>query len=170
MLQAAYGLIIFALLLLWVSSRQRRNLGLPSGQVIYSDTGQWKKVKQPLYDPKFGLAGKPDYLIQHKGTIIPIEVKSNTKIDHPYQSHIYQLAAYCYLIQQNYNYRPTHGILHYPNQTFAIDYTEDLESKLHRIIFEMHNFGNGKIPPRSHESISKCRRCGYREICDQMIK
>jgi CRISPR-associated exonuclease Cas4 len=170
MLLAACALIILAILLLWVSSRQRRNLGLPTGQVIYSDTGKWREVQQPLFDLKTGLAGKPDYLVQHKGTFIPVEVKSNLKGDQPYQSHVYQLAAYCYLIQQNYNNRPTHGILHYPNRTFAIDYTKELESKLHQIIFRIHNIGNGRAPHRSHESAAKCNHCGYREICDQRIE
>lgn len=170
MLLAACTLIILAILLLWVSSKQRRNLGLPTGQVIYSDTDQWKKVEKPLYDPKTGLAGKPDYLVQHKGTFIPVEVKSNLKGDQPYQSHIYQLAAYCYLVQQYYNNRPTHGILHYPDRSFAIDYTEELESKLHQIIYEIHKNENGKAPHRSHELIAKCKRCGYREICDQKIE
>jgi len=169
MLLAAFVLIILAIILLWISSRQRRNLGLPSGRVIYSDTDQWRKVEQPLYDPKIGLTGKPDYLVQHKDKCIPIEVKSNLKSQKPYSSHIYQLAAYCYLIQSRYNSRPPYGILHYPNRTFAIDYTPELESKLHQIINEIRRCEDGNGPHRSHESIAKCKRCGYRDICDQRL-
>lgn len=170
MLISAFALIGLAILLLWVSSRQRRDLGLPTGRIIYSDTDQWKKVEQPFYDPKTGLVGKPDYLVQHKRTIIPVEVKSKLKGQKPYQSHLIQLAAYCYLIEQNYNNRPTYGILHYPSHTFAIDYTEELESKLHQIIYELRKCENGKEPYRSHESVSRCKRCGYRDVCDQKIE
>jgi CRISPR-associated exonuclease Cas4 len=170
MLFSAFALIALAILLLWISSRQRRDLGLPPGRVIYSDTNRWKPVEQPFYDPKIGLAGKPDYLVQHKGTYIPVEVKSNLKGKKPYQSHIYQLAAYCYLIEQNYKNRPTYGILHYPSRTFAIDYTIELESKLHQIICELQECENGREPHRSHESFARCKHCGFRDICDQKIE
>jgi CRISPR-associated exonuclease Cas4 len=169
MLLEAFALIILAIILLWVSSKQRRNLGFPTGRIIYSDTDQWKKVEQPLYDPKLGLTGKPDYLVKHKDTYIPIEVKSNPNIQKPYSSHIYQLAAYCYLIQIRYNIRPPYGILHYPNHTFAIDYTSEMESKLHQIINEIRKCEDGNGPHRSHESVAKCKRCGYRYKCDQSL-
>jgi CRISPR-associated exonuclease Cas4 len=170
MLVSAFVLIALAILLLWISSRQRRELGLPTGRIVYSDTNQWESVAQPFYDPKTGLAGKPDYLIQHKKSFIPVEVKSNLKGQQPYQSHIFQLAAYCYLIEQNYNNRPDYGILYYPSRTFAIDYTEELESKLHQIIYELRKCENGIEPHRSHESIARCKHCGYRDICDQKIE
>ena len=169
MLIAVFVLTILAIILLWISSRQRRNLGLPTGRVIYSDTDLWKRVEQPLYDSKLGLTGKPDYLVKHKGTYIPIEVKSNPKIQQPFTSHIYQLAAYCYLVHSRYNIRPPYGILHYPNRTFAVDYTPDLESELHQIINEIHKCADGNDPHRPHELIAKCKHCGYRDICDQRL-
>jgi CRISPR-associated exonuclease Cas4 len=167
MLISAVTLLVLAIILLWIASIQRRNLGLPTGRVIYSDTNQWKNPEQPLYDAKIDLTGKPDYLIQENKTLIPVEVKSNLRGQQPYQSHIYQLAAYCYLIERNYNIRPPYGILHYPDHSFAIDYTEELESKLHQIIYDLRKCENGKAPPRSHQSIARCKGCGYREICDQ---
>jgi len=169
MLLAAIILLILAGILLRISSRQRRILGLPAGRIIYSDTDQWKTVEQPLYDPELGLTGKPDYLVKHKNTYIPIELKSNPNIKNPYSSHIYQLAAYCHLVQSRYNLRPPYGILHYPNHTFAIDYTPELESKLHQIINEIRKCEDEHGPQRSHDSLAKCKRCGYRDICDQRL-
>jgi CRISPR-associated exonuclease Cas4 len=166
---AAFILISLAIILFWISYRQRRNLGLPVGRVIYSDTHQWKTEKQPFYDPDLDLTGKPDYLVKHKNTFIPIELKSNPRIQYPYPSHIYQLAAYCHLVQARYNHRPPYGILQYPTNTFVIDYTPELESKLHKIIADIRKCEDGHIPHRSHHSFAKCKQCGYRDICDQRL-
>ena len=51
MLIAAVLLLCAALVVLWLSSRQRRSAGLPAGQVIYRDTGGGTRVEKPLYDP-----------------------------------------------------------------------------------------------------------------------
>ena len=42
-------------------------------------------------------------------------------------SHIYQLASYCLLVEKTYGKRPPYGIIHYKDQDFAIDYTQELE-------------------------------------------
>ena len=43
------GLIIIAILLFWQAGKQQRAAGLPAGRVIYTDTGAWGKIEQPLY-------------------------------------------------------------------------------------------------------------------------
>src|SRR5512139_2055420 len=98
----AFLLILLALFLYWQSSRQRKEAGLPRGRVIYTDTRGWGKLERPLYDGELGLTGKPDYLVRQKGQIIPVEVKSGRAPEAPYDSHIYQLAAYCLLVQKAY--------------------------------------------------------------------
>ena len=87
----------------------------------------------------------------------------------PYDAHIFQLAAYCLLVQRHYGKRPAYGILHYPNRTFAIDYTARLEEQLLRLLEEMHAQERRKDLPRSHDSPARCSRCGYRLICDQRL-
>jgi CRISPR-associated exonuclease Cas4 len=75
MLYAILLFFLLALIFFWQSRRQRQEAGLPGGQVIYTDTRAWgEKVEHPLYDQLLGLTGKPDYLVQQNGQIIPVEV------------------------------------------------------------------------------------------------
>jgi CRISPR-associated exonuclease Cas4 len=160
---------VLALLLLWESSRQRRESGLPAGRVIYTDTRPWGEVEKPLYDPVTGLTGKPDYLVEEKGLWIPVEVKSSYAPAAPYQGHVYQLAAYCLLVEKVSGKRPPYGILRYRNRTYAIDYTTEMEESLRDLLDEMRLAERRGEADRSHEEPARCARCGYRSTCDQKL-
>ena len=163
-------LVLAALALFWIAARQRRTAGLPAGRVISADTSRWGKVEKPLYDSLLDLTGKPDYLLEQTGRLIPIEIKSSRAVQAPYDGHIFQLAAYCLLTHRVFGRRPPHGILHYPNQTFSIEYTDQLETTLLEIISDMRQQEHLKEISRSHASFSKCQRCGFRSMCDQALK
>jgi CRISPR-associated exonuclease Cas4 len=165
----AVALLIIGLLFLWQAGRQRKATGLPGGEVIYTDTRAWGAVDKPLYDEKLDLVGRPDYLVQKGEMIIPVEVKSSQVKQSPYDSHIFQLAAYCYLVGRNYGVRPSHGILRYPNRTYRIEYTPELEEKLINLIAEIRTKGHLRKINRSHESPRRCASCGYRSTCDQRL-
>jgi CRISPR-associated exonuclease Cas4 len=169
MLILAFIIFILALVLLWQANRSQRAIGLPAGRVIYSDTQGWGPVEQPLYDADLGLVGKPDYIVEAGGQVIPVEVKSSPVATAPYDAHIFQLAAYCLLVQRHYGKRPRYGILHYPNRTYAIDYTAKLEAQLLKLLDEMHTQERRKDLPRSHNSAARCSRCGFRAICNQRL-
>jgi len=167
-------LVCLALGLLWLSTRQRKAIGMPGGRLIYSDTSRWGAVEKPLYAPVLGLTGKPDYLVEQGGQVIPVEVKTSRPNQGPYDSHIYQLAAYCLLVNYVYGKRPKYGIIHYtdknqPGQTFAIDFTEELETAVLHTIQEMQAISLRKGIDRSHDSPQRCTRCGYRHTCDQAL-
>jgi CRISPR-associated exonuclease Cas4 len=163
-------LVILAVILLWIAARQRKAAGLPGGRVIYSDTKSWGDVDQPLYDPSLNLTGKPDYLVQKGERLVPVEVKSRRVSKAPYDSHIYQLAAYCLLVDRAFGKRPPYGILHYSNRTFAIDYTPELESALLDLMVEMRAQQYRRNVARSHNAPERCFRCGFRTICDQALR
>ncbi|MGE5224983.1 MAG: CRISPR-associated protein Cas4 [Omnitrophica WOR_2 bacterium] len=162
-------LLFFALLLFWLSWRSRKATGLPGGRVIYSDTRSWGPLEKPLYDPNSGLTGRPDYLVDQGGKLIPVEVKTTSVSDAPYDSHIFQLAAYCMLVHHVLGKRPPYGILHYANRTYAIDYTPQLEKALYELLEEMRQQSARQELNRSHESPRRCSRCGFRSICDQHL-
>jgi len=162
--------LVVALGLFFISARQKRNAGIPGGRVIYSDTSKWSKVEKPLFDPNIRLAGKPDYLVELGKQVIPIEVKSRRAPQAPFDSHIFQLAAYCLLVQHEYGTRPNYGIIHYPNRTFAIDFTSTLEDSTKEIILQMQGRMTHPQVARSHENPHCCKRCGYRSICDQSLR
>ena len=168
-LYIALAILLLAFVLLFISGRQRHRLGLPGGRVVYTDTRAWGPVEKPLYDPHLELTGKPDYLVEHGEFIIPIEVKSGRAPAEPYDTHIFQLAAYCRLVEQSMGKRPPYGILHYSNQTFAIDYTPELESALLDILAQMRIQERRGEADRSHDQPGRCAHCGYRQHCDQRL-
>jgi CRISPR-associated exonuclease Cas4 len=171
--QLPYLSILFLLLglvLFVIAARQKRQAGIPSGRVIYTDTKSWGKVEKPLFDPDLRLTGKPDYLVEHGNQIIPVEVKSRSAPPAPFDSHIYQLAAYCLLVEHQYAIRPSYGIIHYRNRSFAIDFTHTLDDAIRRTIREMQEKTTRSQVNRSHENPLSCQHCGYRSICDQSLR
>lgn len=166
---AAGFLLLLALVLLWQSGRKQRSAGLPGGRLIYTDTGAWGKVEKPLYDPALGLTGKPDYLVEKNGQLIPIEVKSGRAPEAPYDSHIYQLAAYCLLVERTMGSRPPYGIIHYNDRDFAVDYTPDLENSLLDLLADIRRDERREEVNRSHDSPARCNKCGFRNVCEERL-
>lgn len=169
MVLIAVLLVLGGMFLLWMAGRQRRETGLPQGRVVYVDSTVWEEAPQALYDPVTNLTGKPDYLVRRGESVIPVEVKSTRVKDAPYDGHLYQLAAYCLLVERTFGTRPPCGILHYPNRTFEIPYTTELEGALLALLEEMREKARKRRHPRSHEAPARCRHCGYRHICDQKL-
>lgn len=170
MLYLSLALLLFAIFLFWQSGRQQKQAGLPGGRVIYTDTRAWgAPLEQPLFNKELGLTGKPDYLVEQKGLIIPVEVKSGRAPETPYDSHIYQLAAYCLLVEKAYNKRPPYGIIHYPTRDFAVDYTPALESALLDILADMRRDDTRAEVNCSHSEPARCVRCGFRKGCEQRL-
>lgn len=180
MIYLATILICIAILLRWYARREEIARGLPAGRIIYSDTSGWFSAVEPFYDPDLGLTGKPDYLVLKDGAIIPVEVKSTQHARIPYNSHVLQLAAYLLLVDRDMGQRPPYGILHYSGvssslqrknqRTYAIDYTAALETNILNLIADMHQLERKKSDiPRSHNIAARCRKCGFRTICDQRL-
>jgi CRISPR-associated exonuclease Cas4 len=168
--------LFLGLLLVWLGTRllkqgsaKQEEAGLPLGKVIYDDSGAWGKVEEPLYDSLLRLTGKPDYMVAQEDTFIPVEVKSSNAPITPYKSHMYQLAAYCLLVERSTGKRPPHGILRYNNRTFSIEYTEQLEASLLDVLADIRLVERRGDVKRSHEEPARCAACGYRSICNQKI-
>lgn len=169
-LHLAIFFLAVAVVLFTIAARQKRQAGLPAGKVIYTDSSQWGRVEKPLFDPDLRLTGKPDFLVQQGQQVIPVEVKSRSAPQAPYDSHICQLAAYCILVTYQYNSRPGYGIIHYSNRSFAVDFTPTLESATKSIIHEMQGITTRSQVNRSHDNPRICQHCGYRSYCDQSLR
>jgi CRISPR-associated exonuclease Cas4 len=174
---AYLALLVFliGIALLWRSNQSRKASGLPYGRLVYSDTSRWLSQEEPLYDPDSGLTGKPDYVIQNGREIIPVEVKTSRQPSAPYPGHIFQLAAYCLLIERIYGVRPPYGVLHYSahpqsGQSFQVDYTSKLEREVIHLLAEMRQQSKRHDVPRSHQSVVRCKACGFSDICNQKLE
>ncbi len=169
MLAGILILFLLAFLLLWQGARQRRASGLPGGRVVYDDTRARVKFETPLYDSALGLAGKPDYVIRQGQTLIPVEIKSGYAPPQPFDSHIYQVAAYCLLIQRATGHRPPAGIIQYRNRTFEVDFTPEVEEELIALMEEIRRQEKRSDTGRSHSEPARCARCGFHSLCDQRL-
>jgi CRISPR-associated exonuclease Cas4 len=171
----SYLLILFIFLLilggvvLRLARRRQKQTGLPEGRLRYSDTGAWKKVEKPYFDAQWGLTGKPDYVVESNGMLIPVEVKSTAAVS-PYDSHVLQLAAYCRLVHVTSGNRPSHGLLSYRNRVFEIEYTHALEERLRLLVEEVRSTDPWTEVARSHHSAARCRGCGYAQACEQRLE
>jgi CRISPR-associated exonuclease Cas4 len=161
--------LVLGFILLRQSAQRQRESGLPVGRVIYTDTDQWANTEKPLFDALLQLTGKPDYLVEQHGVIIPVEVKSSQSPTLPHPGHVFQLAAYCLLVERTYKKRPPYGLLRYANRTLQIDYTQELEANLLDMLAEMRAHERSGELNRSHHDLARCNRCGYRSICDQRL-
>lgn len=162
------ALFLLGLVFIWLAWRRQARTGLPRGRVVYVDTQKFRQVESPLYDPVTDLTGRPDYIVDSGDGLVPVEVKSGHSPLNPYPSHIFQLAAYCLLVQAAYGKRPPYGMLRYADKTFAVTYDSKLENDLLDILAEMRR-SEKRSPDRSHESVQRCAACGYRGVCDQRL-
>jgi CRISPR-associated exonuclease Cas4 len=169
-------LLVLALLLLaaglglvWRARRARRSTGLPRGQIVYSDTGAEQAVLQPLVSHRYGLVGKPDYLVEvahGKGRmVVPLEVKSRRQPPAPHRGHLLQLATYCLLVEDVYGVRPPHGYLRYADATLAIPFSNELRQAVIDAAAGIRRARAQADVRRSHQEPALCAACGYTAGC-----
>ena len=153
----------------WHASRRRwGDLGLPRGDVVYEDTSGWQRCRT-LRAPRYGLAGRPDYVVRTGRQTIPVEVKPGRRASSPYDSDVMQLAAYCLLVERDLGRRPTYGLLRYEGRTFRIPYDRRLRRALLGTLQAMAgDLAKGDVA-RSHDEPVRCRFCGFRSQCDQSL-
>ena len=165
LLALALLLALGGLILLLYSRRQRFSSGLPTGEVVYADTGAWQRCEQPLFSRRYGLSGKPDYLVEERGRIVPVEVKPGRTATTPYDGDILQLAAYCLLAEEEYGQPPGYGYLKYRQQLFRIEYTGELRQRLLSELEGMRRSFRARDVSPSHAEPQRCLHCGQREHC-----
>ena len=155
--------------LLWWSRLARRHTGLPAGAVVYSDTGAERAVLEPLVSHRYGLVGKPDYLVEvaqgRQRIVVPLEVKSRRKPPAADAGHLLQLAAYCLLVEDKYGVRPPHGYLRYADATLAVPFTDELRRAVIEAAAAIRKARTQADVQRSHQDPRRCARCGYRQSC-----
>lgn len=172
----AYLCLAFLLALLGVAfllwgRRQQRAIGMPLGRIAYRDTGAERAVTQPLISRRYGLIGKPDYLVEtmHAGrrTLLPVEVKSQRQPPTPHEHHVLQLAAYCLILEDLHGASPPYGVLRYADGAFTVPYTPELRRAVIDAASQIRAGRTARDMPRSHQVQVRCQRCGYQGACGE---
>jgi CRISPR-associated exonuclease Cas4 len=96
-------------------------------------------------------------------------VKTGRTPQRPFEAHIYQLAAYCALVERNFRQRPLYGIIRYPERSFRVEFTHTLERQLVTLLAEMETDLRSGEMHRSHGVAARCRACGYGKLCDERL-
>ncbi|MCX8174294.1 MAG: Dna2/Cas4 domain-containing protein [Thermoplasmata archaeon] len=116
------------------------------------------------------LSGTPDLILKSGETLIPVEIKTGRVPRGPHFSHIMQLIAYCYIIEDLRGKPPPYGILRYGSTDFEIEYTPELKNLLERKMEEMRQALSGEMEVhRNHSRAGKCRNCSRRKICPERL-
>jgi CRISPR-associated exonuclease Cas4 len=183
-LTLAFVLLSLAAVGAWLAARRvGRRVDLPEGRVIYSDTGapvgriapvafneRGEAQEKPLLSHRYGLVGRPDYLVRTDEGVVPVEAKSARcpASGVPYESHLMQLACYCLLVEEA-GMRVPYGVIRYRDRQVRVDYTDELREELLALLGEMRAARKAPDVHRSHDETTRCAACSYREICDESL-
>jgi len=166
-------LFLFSFLCFFVSNKIKKDTDnlkkthkIQKGKITYSDLN---KPAKAFFSKKYRIAGKPDYIINKKGRYIPVEIKTG-RYEHPMKSHIFQIAAYCHLIEENFGVFVPYGILVYNNKkSFKIKYDPSTRFELESTISKMRkNIKKDKVI-RNHNDINRCRNCSLKMYCKEKL-
>jgi CRISPR-associated exonuclease Cas4 len=120
-----------------------------------------------LRSEEYGLTGRPDYILEIDGGLVPVEVKTGRVPRGPLFSHIIQLAAYCLMLENEG--KVTHGILRYGDVEHIVAFDDNLRSLLLNKMAEMREAMDTGEVHRDHDRPGKCRSCSRREKCPEKL-
>lgn len=179
------ALLLTVALAAWgVSRLELKRSGLPRGRLLYSDTGfalgrmggitlndEGERQEKALASRRYGLTGRPDYLIETRDGIVPVEVKSamSPADGVPYDSHVMQLAAYCLLVEDVLKARVPYGLVRYRDREARVAYTPELREELLDLLEEMRAERDAEEVHRSHMEPRRCAGCSMNEVCDEAL-
>ncbi|WP_263385573.1 CRISPR-associated protein Cas4 [Granulicella arctica] len=116
LLLAALGALVVGVLLLRLSQKRKRALGIPDGDVVYQDHESQQVSPPTLVSERLGLRGKPDCLIRNVDGIIPVELKKSARPPARggvYPNHLIQVLAYIVLVREHYGEQVPCGLVLY---------------------------------------------------------
>src|SRR5262245_49814687 len=167
---ALFLLVASGVVLLVISRRLGQRSGIPKGEVLYEDASG--RAQEQLYSNRLLMAGKPDYLMRDKnGNLVPVEVKSGDapRAGRPYDSHLMQLAAYFFLIEDVLQCPVPYGLIRYRNRTLRIANTDELRVRLMDVIAQMRRLMSRGAARRNHDQARRCVRCSVAHDCDERL-
>ena len=167
-------MIILAIVFFSISKRININVDrlkikhkIQNGKIIYYDLNVPAK---PFFSKRYRICGKPDYIVIKDDHYIPVEVKTGEHRE-PKKNHIFQLAAYCQMLEENYGSFVPYGILVYndTSQQYKIPFNPKLRFELESSIKKMRLILKTKKIVRNHNDPYKCKSCSLSSYCNKKI-
>lgn len=166
----------------WRRSEQTpRGLGVYAERVAAADVGVplvpekiWRghrKVPEVLSSRRFGLVGKPDYvLVDDDGMYFPVELKNRRAPRQPLESDVAQLWSYCFLLEEN-GFPTIGGEIRYRNRTFQMPYSPESRNLVLELLEDLRRYlrepDTARVPQNPGP---QCRNCAYRHNCESAIQ
>ena len=145
----------------------REKHGIGSDDIVYID--ELDERPKMFISKKYGLRGRPDYVLLSGSDHIPVEVKTGRNPRGPLFSHILQTGVYCLLLEEEYGKPPPFGLLKYENTQHEIDYTSDMKKLVLNKLLEMRELMVTKNVHRNHNRKGKCIHCSRRDKCPEKL-
>ncbi len=145
--------------------------GLPTRSILYADVGSTFPQHAPLISTRYRLTGKPDYLVRVEDGVATVELKSSRSPSsgQPYDGHLFQLAAYCLLVEDIFGVSVPYGLIRYDDRSIRVEYTASLRASLLALLDEMRKAERDEECHINHNQPSKCRSCGFRSGCGESL-
>jgi CRISPR-associated exonuclease Cas4 len=163
LLIASVVFIIISIIARYRTRKIKAKNKIQQGKITYSDLN---RPASSLFSKKYRITGKPDYVIKQKKYHLPVEFKTGSQ-SNPLKNHIFQVAAYCQLIEENYGGFVPYGILVYNNSDqYKIPFDPKTRFELESTIKKMRNtLKTGKIT-MNHNEVRRCKACSMRQYCN----
>ena len=165
--------LLLGIVLLQRSQRQRKQLGLPNGDVFYQDHQGQPMTAITLRSRLYNLRGRPDCLIRTAEGIIPVELKKSARPPSRggvYPNHLIQVLAYIILVREHYAENVPYGLVVYADEAArkVLPTAENL-AWFREVVDQVRRARGLPEVDRSHRQRSRCRGCGLKSSCDQSL-
>jgi CRISPR-associated exonuclease Cas4 len=153
-------------LLFWLSLRRRAAV-LPGEEVVYRDAPDAPDAPV-LVSRRHRLVGRPDYVTREGRGLVPVEVKSRAlgPRGRPHDGERAQLLAYCLLAEEELGGPVAHGVLEYHDRRVSVPYGDRERAEVVALLAEMEATRDAR---RSHAQAARCRGCGFRTRCGEVL-
>lgn len=155
-------LVLISKFFRYYTRRLKDKYHIQKGKVSYSDLSDSGSV---LFSKKYRISGKPDYIVNENGKMIPVEFKTGS-YSYPLKNHVFQLAAYCHLVEENYGGFVPFGVLVYDQVSeHRVSFDPCLRFELESTIKEMRSvLKTGRIV-LNHSNSGRCKGCSMKGFC-----
>ena len=148
------------------TKKLKDNYKIENGEITYSDLD---KPGKPFFSKRYRITGKPDYIVKRDNRYIPVEIKTGSH-NKPQKNHIFQLAGYCHLLEENYGGFVPFGILVYSDgNSFTIPFDPKTRFEFESTLNQMrHMLRTGNII-RNHNDFHRCKNCSMQVHCHKKL-